>query len=204
MLLRTIVPVGRVVQALVLFIYEQYRCADPGTAARTFKEVCSCSGRPDSLSSRDLTGPPKEPTWCPAAMRRLARNCPNLPKPTMPTRRSCCDCIRCWALASKSKGMAASRARVRRPVSSDDFCQSAVVQDRSMKGRKAAHLQISYAKTAAACNAFLLREFSTGASDSAGWCGHCMSAVVHYHCTVPESAEPPEEAEALPVGCERP
>ena len=44
---------------------------------------------------------------------------------------------------------------MRRPVSSDDLCQSAVVTDRSMS-RKAAHLHISHAKTAAACNAFLL------------------------------------------------
>ena len=103
-----------------------------------------------------------------------------LPKPTMPTRRCCCDCIWRWALASKSKGMAASRARMRRPVSSDDLFQSAVVKDRTMSNnRKAAHLHISYAKTAAACNAFLLMIGVNIASGSVGWCGDCMSEVAH-------------------------
>ena len=44
---------------------------------------------------------------------------------------------------------------MRRPVSSDELYQSALAKDRSMGSRKAAHLHISYAKTAAACNAFL-------------------------------------------------
>ena len=86
---------------------------------------------------------------------------------------------------------------MRRPVSSDALCHSALVEDMSMSSRKAAHLHISYAKTAAASNAFLSMVDVTGASGSVDWCGDCMSEVAHWHCTVPESSRPPEDAESL-------
>ena len=48
-------------------------------------------------------------------MRRLARNWPKVPNPTMPMRRDVCAFSLADALVSKSKGIAASSAKTLQP-----------------------------------------------------------------------------------------
>ena len=55
-------------------------------------------------------------TWCPAATNRLARNCPNFPKPMIAICRAFCCFRDLLILCSKSYGCAASRAITLNPV----------------------------------------------------------------------------------------